>query len=73
MGNLPTFYFSLFVAPDGIINMLESIRRRFLWGGCEEKRKVHWVAWENVIALKDMRGEGVRCGLNTGLKCFINY
>lgn len=55
------------------MNMLESIRRQFLWGGCKEKRKVHWVAWENVIAPKDMEGEGARCGFTKGAKCFINH
>nr|KAJ0192616.1 hypothetical protein LSAT_V11C800391510 [Lactuca sativa] len=30
--NLPTFYLSLFKAPIGVIETLEKIRRRFLWG-----------------------------------------
>lgn len=43
MGNPHTYFFSLFLAPNGIIDMLEKIRRRFLWGGCENNRKVHCV------------------------------
>ena len=32
LGSLPTFYLSLFKAPQGVLESLEKIRRRFLWG-----------------------------------------
>ncbi|KAJ0520505.1 putative RNA-directed DNA polymerase [Helianthus annuus] len=32
LGNLPTYYFSLFSAPSHIIKYLEKVRRKFLWG-----------------------------------------
>ncbi|GKB88650.1 hypothetical protein Tco_0960922 [Tanacetum coccineum] len=32
LGSLPVYYFSLFKAPQKIINTLESIRSRFFWG-----------------------------------------
>ncbi|KAL7594350.1 uncharacterized protein LOC111895781 [Lactuca sativa] len=38
LGNLPTYYMSLFRAPIEVIEKLENIRRKFLWGGHEEKK-----------------------------------
>ena len=59
LGILPTFYFSLFVAPTGVIKKLESIRRRFLWGGTDEKKRINWVAWQSVTAPKETGGLGM--------------
>lgn len=50
---------SLFAAPNGVLDKLEKIRRRFLWGGSEDKKTIHWVSWEKVIADKDKGGLGV--------------
>ena len=44
LGNLPTFYLSLFAAPSGVIEALEKIRRNFIWGGPENESKIKWVA-----------------------------
>lgn len=33
--------------------MLESIRRKFLWGGDEDQKKINWVAWDVVIKSKE--------------------
>lgn len=57
--NLPTYYMSLFKAPVGIIEQLDKIRRRFLWGGSELKKKIHLVEWSIVIAPKSEGGLGV--------------
>ena len=59
LGNLPTFFLSLFVAPAGVIETLEKIRRAFLWGGAEGKSKINWVSWDKVIAAKSNGGMGV--------------
>ncbi|KAL4559382.1 hypothetical protein LXL04_031520 [Taraxacum kok-saghyz] len=69
LGNLPTYYLSLFKAPIAITKELEKIRRRFLWGGDKEKKKIHWVSWEKVSARKSDGGLGVAPirSLNTGL------
>lgn len=37
LGSQPSYYFSLFVAPVGVINTTEKIRRQFLWGGSDDK------------------------------------
>ena len=53
LNSLPLYYFSLFRAPRKIINLLDSIRRRFLWGGDDDKKKINWVAWDTVNKPKD--------------------
>ncbi|KAL4584021.1 hypothetical protein LXL04_008611 [Taraxacum kok-saghyz] len=67
-------YFSLMpfnfsYIPQGVLDTLEKIRRRFLWGGTDEKKKIHWVSWDKVIAPKDKGGLGVGSiySLNIGL------
>ena len=59
LGSLPTFYFSMFVAPAGVIKKFESIRRRFLWGGADEQKKNNWVSWQSVTAPKETGGLGL--------------
>lgn len=39
---------------------IDRISRRFLWGGSEEQRKVHLVAWDTVTKEKDSGGLGLR-------------
>ncbi|XP_035838173.1 uncharacterized protein LOC118485810 [Helianthus annuus] len=55
---LPTYYFSLFKAPLGVIKKLEKLRREFLWGSNPEKEKMKWVAWRNMMTPKDFGGMG---------------
>ncbi|KAL4576975.1 hypothetical protein LXL04_013076 [Taraxacum kok-saghyz] len=59
LGSLPSYYFSIFVAPVGVINSIEKIRRRFLWGGSADKSKISWVAWDKVAAPKEAGGLGL--------------
>lgn len=54
LGSLPLFYFSIFKAPISIIDNLEKLRRRFLWGGSEEKQKnqlgrLEGGAWAKIV------------------------
>ncbi|MFS7909622.1 putative RNA-directed DNA polymerase [Helianthus anomalus] len=58
--SLPTYYFSLYKAPAKIINDLEAMIKKFLWGGNLEVRKVHWVAWEKVTCNKKNGGLGIK-------------
>nr|KAJ0188028.1 hypothetical protein LSAT_V11C900480580 [Lactuca sativa] len=50
LGSLPLYYFSIFKAHISVIESLEKICRRFLWGGTDKKRKILWVAWPKVLA-----------------------
>lgn len=65
--SIPTYYFSMYKAPIAVINKLEGLIRRFLWGGTDEIGKIHWVAWDNVVKSKDSGG----LGLSRLLEC--NY
>ncbi|KAJ9559084.1 hypothetical protein OSB04_013698 [Centaurea solstitialis] len=56
MGSLPLYYFSIFKAPRSIIDLMEKLRRKFLWGGTEEKNKICWVPWNVVLGPKDKGG-----------------
>ncbi|KAJ0693348.1 putative RNA-directed DNA polymerase [Helianthus annuus] len=58
--SLPSYYFSLYKAPVKVIAKLEAIMRRFLWGGNEEKNKIHWVAWEVVTKPKQEGALGIK-------------
>nr|KYP43235.1 Putative ribonuclease H protein At1g65750 family [Cajanus cajan] len=62
--SIPIYYLSFFKAPTGIITILESLFRRFLWSGDEDHSKIAWVAWDDVcrdirhggLGIKDLRG-----------------
>ncbi|GKE10842.1 putative RNA-directed DNA polymerase, eukaryota, reverse transcriptase zinc-binding domain protein [Tanacetum coccineum] len=54
LGSLGVYYFSIFKAPKMVIKKLESIRRKFFWGGGLDSNKIAWIAWDKVISpLKD--------------------
>ncbi|KAJ0612278.1 putative RNA-directed DNA polymerase [Helianthus annuus] len=57
--SLPSYYFSLYKAPVGVINSLESLIKKFLWGGDLDTSKVHWVAWDKVTRPKNRGGLGL--------------
>lgn len=57
--NLPTYYLSMFQLPKGIEKKLEQLFGNFLWGGNEAKRKVHLVAWPEVVKPKIKGGLGI--------------
>lgn len=59
LGSLLLCYFSIFKAPKKVIDLLESIRRNFLWGGIDNKKKINWAAWDVVTRPKDKGGLGV--------------
>ncbi|GKB40902.1 putative RNA-directed DNA polymerase, eukaryota, reverse transcriptase zinc-binding domain protein [Tanacetum coccineum] len=58
-GSLGVYYFSIFKSPKKIIQKLESIRRRFFWGGNSEDEKISWIAWKKVISTRKYGGLGI--------------
>lgn len=56
LSHLPSYYFSLFVAPGATLNELERIRLRFLWGGSKDLRKIYWVSQDKILAPKEKGG-----------------
>ncbi|WMV54990.1 hypothetical protein MTR67_048375 [Solanum verrucosum] len=57
---LPTYMMSLFPIPPGVINRLDSIRRKFLWQGNKERKGYHLVKWKKVINDKRVGGLGIK-------------
>ncbi|GJY87422.1 RNA-directed DNA polymerase, eukaryota, partial [Tanacetum coccineum] len=56
LGNLPTYFMSLYWMPISIQNRLESIRNRFFIGGDMGDKKITWVRWKSCLASKVMGG-----------------
>ncbi|KAF5785622.1 putative RNA-directed DNA polymerase [Helianthus annuus] len=73
LGNLPTYYLSLFCAPIHVLKHLKRIRREFLWGGCMEKNKVSWVPWYKVIVPKNNGGLGIGSLASTNKALMIKW
>ena len=60
LGSIPLYFLSLFKAPDNVIESLEKLRRRFLWGASDHgKKKIHWVEWNRSMAPKHLGGLGI--------------
>ncbi|XVF04129.1 hypothetical protein REPUB_Repub05bG0055500 [Reevesia pubescens] len=57
--SLPIYFMSIFQAPITVINKLEKIQRRFLWGGSTPNKKPHMVDWSSVCTLKKFGGLGL--------------
>ncbi|GJZ10438.1 RNA-directed DNA polymerase, eukaryota, reverse transcriptase zinc-binding domain protein [Tanacetum coccineum] len=59
LGNLPTYYMSLYRMPRYVQKRLESMRNRFFLGGELNNKKITWVKWETCLASKAMGGLGI--------------
>ncbi|KAG5620177.1 hypothetical protein H5410_005395 [Solanum commersonii] len=57
---LPTYVMSLFPIPPGMINRLDSIRKKNLWQGNKERRGYHLVKSKTVITEKRVGGMGIK-------------
>nr|XP_043623679.1 uncharacterized protein LOC122595393 [Erigeron canadensis] len=59
LGSLGTYFLSLFRMPKKVNRMLEAFRAMFFWGvRSQNNRKIHWIKWGSVLALKDDGGVG---------------
>lgn len=59
LGNLPTYFMSIFAVPKGVIDTLERIKRNFIWSKEYGKEIICWVAWDKLISLKMIGGIGL--------------
>ncbi|GAU22483.1 hypothetical protein TSUD_296020 [Trifolium subterraneum] len=60
LSSLPVYFLSFFKAPAGIVSIIESLFKSFLWGGDGEARKIHWIHWDKVCLERSQGGLGVR-------------
>lgn len=58
--SLLVYALSFFKAPLGIISSINSIFSNFFWAGCEENRKISWIAWSSITLRQEYGGLGVR-------------
>nr|GEX67515.1 putative reverse transcriptase domain-containing protein [Tanacetum cinerariifolium] len=69
LGNLPTYYMSLYMMPMAIQKKLEMMHNKFFIGGEDGEKKITWVKWEKCLASKKLGGLGIDSiyALNLGL------
>nr|GEW55415.1 RNA-directed DNA polymerase, eukaryota, reverse transcriptase zinc-binding domain protein [Tanacetum cinerariifolium] len=69
LGNLPTYYMSIYLMPVSIRKKLESFRNKCFIGGDLDDKKMTWVKWERILASKKDGGIGISSifELNIGL------
>nr|GEY11908.1 RNA-directed DNA polymerase, eukaryota [Tanacetum cinerariifolium] len=56
LGNLPTYFMSIYVMPVSIRSKLESMRSKFFRGVDLNENKTSWVNWERCLASKKKGG-----------------
>ncbi|GKC70903.1 RNA-directed DNA polymerase, eukaryota, reverse transcriptase zinc-binding domain protein, partial [Tanacetum coccineum] len=54
--SLPLYHMSIYKVPMGVLNRMESIRRRFFIGADNNKRKISMIGWQKVLASKKKGG-----------------
>ncbi|GJS06427.1 RNA-directed DNA polymerase, eukaryota, reverse transcriptase zinc-binding domain protein [Tanacetum coccineum] len=59
LGNIGSYFMSLFPTPTTVLKDLEGMRARFFWGADVGEKKLHWVSWSRVMASRLEGGLGV--------------
>jgi hypothetical protein len=57
---IPTYAMSIFKFSSGLCDELSQIIQNFLWGYEEDRRRVHWMAWDKMTKPKCQGGLGFR-------------
>ncbi|XP_075660665.1 uncharacterized protein LOC142630550 [Castanea sativa] len=57
---IPTYTMSVFKLPDSLCEDLTSMIRNFWWGQRNDERKIVWMSWEKLCALKSSGGMGFK-------------
>lgn len=58
--SIPSYVMQSAVLLRGICSKIDKCNRRFLWGGTDERRRLHKVKWERVCCSKEQGGLGIR-------------
>ncbi|KAL9666964.1 hypothetical protein QQ045_001308 [Rhodiola kirilowii] len=60
LSNLPLYYASMYKMPIAVVEEMEKIQRRFLWGSSDVRRKIHYVKWSKIKKPKKYGGLGIQ-------------
>ena len=69
---IPTYAMSCFKLPITLCHEIETLVRKFWWGQRGERRKVHWVTWEEMCKHKDRGGMGFKDLTISMMQCWQN-
>ena len=53
---IPTYTMGCFKVPLGLCNEIKSLMKKFWWGERGDRRKIHWVRWEEMTKSKSVGG-----------------
>ena len=53
---IPTYTMNCFKLPTGLCNEIEGLIHKFWWGQKGDRRKIHWVRWEELCKPKNEGG-----------------
>lgn len=57
---IPTYAMGCFKLPIGLCHEIEALIKNFRWGRRGDKRKIHWLRWEELTKSKMLGGMGFR-------------
>uniref|UniRef100_A0A7N2MU32 Reverse transcriptase domain-containing protein n=1 Tax=Quercus lobata TaxID=97700 RepID=A0A7N2MU32_QUELO len=57
---IPTYTMGCFKLPIGLCHEIEALIKKFWWGQRGDRRKIHWVKWEEMTKSKSVGGMGFR-------------
>ena len=57
---IPTYTMGYFKIQMGLCNEIEAVIKNFWWGQRGNRRKIHWVKWDELTKSKDVGGMGFR-------------
>jgi len=57
---IPSFAMGCFKIPIGLCNKIEVLIRKFWWGERGNKRKIHWLKWDEMTKSKMVGGMGFK-------------
>lgn len=73
LSNLPIYYMSLYPLPKGVIGRLQSIQRKFLWSGSNDRHALPLVRWDVIELPKIIGGLGVGSLLNRNISLLFKW
>jgi hypothetical protein len=59
LASLPSHYMGLFLLAEGTHAAFDKLLARFFWEGVGDKRKYHWLCWEECCVPQTLGGLGL--------------